>query len=330
MSIAERPSVLILRMSALGDVIHTMPAVIALRDALPHARIGWVVERPYREILEDVAPIDHVFSVSTKKWRKALTEKATREEISSFLAIVRGFTREGTSIDFQGLMKSSILAALSGAETRFGFAPNAVREKPSILFTNRRIEVDRSLHVIEWNMQLARGAGARATEPPPLDFSRFESDPSGALSDYEANPPVVISPATGRPEKNWSLENFAVVARGLRADGHRVVVVWGPGEEQLAARIAERSGSELAPPTSLRELAFALRRARALLAGDTGPLHLAAALGTRVVGLYGPTSPARNGPWNQIGNCVEAWTSTRDIRSIQAQSVLERMREILR
>lgn len=329
MSIAQRPSILVLRMSALGDVIHTIPAVAALREALPHARIGWVVEFPYRELVEDVAPVDRVFAVSTKKWRRALTEKATRDEIGSFLASVRDFTREGTSIDFQGLMKSAILCALSGAEVRYGFAPNAVREKPSVLFTNRRVEVDRSRHVIEWNMQLARAAGARATEPPPLDFTRFERNESGALAGYDGNRPVIISPATGRPEKNWSVEKYAEVASGLRADGHRVVTVWGPGEKELASQIAERSGTELAPPTSLRELAFALRRARALLAGDTGPLHLAAALGTRVVGLFGPTNPARNGPWGQVGSCVESWSTSKDIRTIQARSVLERMREIL-
>lgn len=330
MSIAERPSILVLRTSALGDVIHTMPAVVALREALPHARLGWVVESVYRELVEDVAPVDRVFVVSTKKWRTALTQRRTREEIAAFTAEIRRFTREGTSIDFQGLLKSSILCAVSGAETRYGFAPGAVREKPSILFTNRRVAVDRTRHVIEWNMQLARAAGARASAPPHLDFSRFERDPSGVLAGFATNAPVVISAATGRPEKNWSVDNYVEIATRLREEGHRVVTVWGPGEKGIASEIAEKSGTELAPPTSLRELAFALRRARVMIAGDTGPLHLAAAAGTPVVGIYGPTDPARNGPWNQIDRCVESWTTSKDIRTVQARSVLERVREILR
>jgi lipopolysaccharide heptosyltransferase I len=325
-SIAERPSILVLRLSALGDVIHAMPAVVALRDALPHARIGWVVESPCRELVEDVAPVDRVFAISTKKWRKEWSARATREEIFEFRAQLRAFAREGTSIDFQGLMKSSLLGFFSGASTRYGFASDAVREKPSVLFTNRCVPIDRARHVIEWNMQLARAAGARMTEPPALDFSRFEREPA-ALAGIAARPPVIISPATGRPEKNWSVENFVEVARGLKEDGHRVVTVWGPGEQDLAARIAEESATELAPTTTLRELAFILKRARAMLAGDTGPLHLAAALGTPVVGIYGPTDPARNGPWGQIQRCVESWTTTRDIRSVQARSVLETLRE---
>ena len=99
------------------------------------------------------------------------------------------------------------------------------------------------------------------------------------------------------------------------------MVLWGPGEESLAREIAHGGAAEVAPPTDLRELAFVLERAGSVVAGDTGPLHLAAALGTQVIGLFGPTNPARNGPWGQLDRCVESWTTTRTMDAIEVGSV---------
>jgi len=152
-------SILVLRLSALGDILHTIPAVLALRRAHPAARIGWVVESPFRELVEMTTPIDELFVVDTKKWRRSLN-LTTLKEILQMRRRLRAFAKGGTSVDFQGLVKSSVLGFLAGATELYGFDHLAVREKAALLFANRHIPVDRSSHVIEWNMTLARAAGA--------------------------------------------------------------------------------------------------------------------------------------------------------------------------
>ena len=132
----------------------------------------------------------------------------------------------------------------------------------------------------------------------------------------------MLNPGAGRADKQWPVEHFRELARRI---GKEALVVWGPGERSLA----EAVGAELAPPTTLRELARLLRNARLVIAGDTGPLHLAAALQTPVVGLYGPTSPARNGPYGQLANCVETFTTNRSMTSIDVDAVMRKMKEVL-
>lgn len=311
-------SLLILRLSALGDVIHTLPAVIALRRQLPAARISWVVEAAYRELVELVAGVETI-PVSMKRWGRQLF--SSRAEMGVARLAMRGFE---TAIDFQGLVKSASLGFLSGAPSRYGFDAQAIREKPALLFTNRKVEVDRTQHVVDWNVKLASAAAGAFLAPAPLDFRRY-LDPlpeREAPGEDGASHPIVLLPAAGRPEKQWPADRFRELAR--RLDG-RVVVAWGPGEEGLARSV----GAPLAPPTSLRQLASLLSRARLVVAGDTGPLHLAAALGTPVLGLYGPTSERRNGPYGQLERCISRHQSTMDMRSIEVNEVARRIEEIL-
>ncbi|MGK2856976.1 MAG: lipopolysaccharide heptosyltransferase I [Thermoanaerobaculia bacterium] len=316
-------SFLVLRLSALGDIIHAVPAVNALRDAFPDAKIGWLVEAPYAEFTGLVAPVDAVFTVATKRWRRSKLGGETRGDIATLGQRLQRFAWGQVSIDFQGLMKSAVFAVMSGASRRYCFSWRAIREKPARLLGNRPVDVDTSRHVVEWNMQLATSAGARAGEPR-FDLSRLPHDPSGALDPLTEGAPVVLFPGAGRPEKLWGTDRYRTLARELaRGTNRRVLVLWGPGEESLAREIAGEGVAEVAPPTDLRELAFVLGRAGCVVAGDTGPLHLAAALGAPVVGLFGPTNPARNGPWGQIDRCVESWTSTRTMDSIEPGAVRE-------
>jgi ADP-heptose:LPS heptosyltransferase len=176
------------------------------------------------------------------------------------------------------------------------------------------VKIDPSTHVVEWNLQLARALAPDVTMPR-VDFSPFAAD---APRGFEGR--IVLIPSAGRPEKEWPIDRFRELARQI---GSKALVIWGPGERERAAQI----GAELAPPTHLRELARVLRDAALVIGGDTGPLHLAAALGTRVVGLYGPTNPARNGPYGQIENCVETFTSTRSMRDITVDAVLPKALE---
>lgn len=320
-----------LRLSALGDVIHTIPAVVAIRRSQPGFAIGWVVEGANRDIVEAVAPVDRVFPVRTRRWRQSPLRAGTLREIRTAMGEIREFGSGGTSIDFQSLIKSSLIGLLSGARVRVGFDHAAAREGVSTWLNNRQIAVDRRTHVIEWNMQLAAAIGATAIDPLSVDFSKYPRDRSGALSVLMHNEPVLLLPGTGRSEKQWPAEKFAELARRIVVEtGREVVVGWGPGEEALARAVAERTGVvRVAPPSDLRELAFLLLKASCVVGGDTGPIHLAAAMRVPVIGLYGPTDPARNGPWGQIGRCVETWSGSRRMDEIMVNDVMQKVQSVL-
>jgi heptosyltransferase I len=283
---------LVLRLSALGDVIHTIPAVMSLKN---RHDITWVVEAPYRELVELVAGVSTI-SVRMKKEPKTALSAVGR---------MRGFD---ASIDFQGLMKSAVLPWAAGVRERIGFDRHAIREKPAALFTNRKVKVDTTKHVIDQNLQLA---GVAAGE--------------GNWSDYPLPVPgcenaIVLLPGAGKPNKIWP--HFHELANRI---GPKALAVWGPGERELA----EATGARLAPPTNLRQLAWILQNAEAVIGGDTGPLHLADALGTKLVGLYGPTDPRRNGPYHQPQHVIDRFRSTKSMESISVEEVMNTLERVL-
>lgn len=323
-------SILILRLSALGDVIHTLPAAEALRRAFPDARIGWVVEKAYAELVRLTAPVDEVFVAATKCWRKRPFSRETRQELFSLARSVREFSREGMTIDFQGLLKSATFGPISRAPVRYGFAPPFVKERAAAVFYTDKVPIDPDRHVIEWNLGLVSGVAGREVDVPDVRLDGLAADPTGRLRSLVESSPVVLFPGAGRPEKVWAIERFGDLARALRdRAGKKCVVAWGPGEEGVARRIAERGEAVLAPPTDLRELACLVSGASAFVAADTGPLHLAAALRTPTIGLFGPTDPRRNGPWMQVSDCVESYHTTRSMESIEVVDVVDRIVSVL-
>lgn len=285
---------LVLRLSALGDVVHTIPAVVSLKET---ADITWVVEAPYAELVEVVAGVKTI-PVRMKKW--------TRDPRQGIDAIAKMRTVD-TSIDFQGLIKSATLGFLSGARTRYGFDRHAIKEKPALLFTNRHVPVDTTRHVIDQNLQLA---GVTASEGSWADFPTEVEGCDGA---------VVLLPGAGKPNKIWPY--FKDLAKRIP----NALAVWGPGERDLA----EATGARLAPPTNLRQLAWILQKAEAVIGGDTGPLHLADALGTKVVGLYGPTDPRRNGPYGQPSHVIDRFPTTKSMESISVEEVMKTLERVL-
>ncbi len=284
---------LVVRLSALGDIIHTIPAVVALRERFD---IAWAVEAPYRELVEIVAGVPAI-PVSLKRW--------SLRNIAEARQAVRGFD---VAIDFQGLIKSALLARASGAKHRIGFAREFVREKPAAWLMNHCRHIDPNRHVVEWNLQLAGVEKAPAVDFEPL-----------AIGTPQPATGIVILPGAGKTEKQWP--HFAELAK--RVD---VLAVWGPGEEDLA----KATGARMAPRTNLRELARLLRDAQLVIGGDTGPLHLAAALGTPVIGLFGPTNPARNGPYGQLGNVVETYSTSKSMEAIGVDDVMRKIDQVLR
>jgi len=305
---------LVLRLSALGDVIHTVPAVVALREAMlvasPEAKIAWVVEAPYRELVEIAAGVEAI-PVRMKKWGKAPV--AARHEMRAAWRAMRGADE---SIDFQGLVKSAMLGWMAGAKTRIGFEARAIREKPALLFTNRRVHVDTTLHVVDQNLQLVQLATGNP-QPPSGNWESFPANNN--LDEYAGS--IVLLPAAGNPNKLWPVGRFRELACRI---GDRALVVWGPGERELA----EAVGARMAPPTNLRELAWLLRSASLVVGGDTGPLHLADALGTKVVGLYGPTDPRRNGPYGQLERCIDRFPTTKWMESIPVEEVMNMVQQV--
>ena len=294
---------LTVRLSALGDVIHAIPAVMDLQTT---ADVSWIVEAPYAEMVRMVTGAATI-PVRLKRW--------SRREIAAAWRGVRGF--DG-AVDFQGNVKSGVITRVSGAPLRYGFDRNAVRERPATWCYTDPVAIDPSRHVIDWNRALAAAVPGTKTGAAP-DWSAFPADPGGLLQTLAGR--LVLLPAAGRPEKQWPVERFREVA-GRYPDA---VVAWGPGERDRAAAI----GGTLAPPTDLRQLAFLLQHARLVVGGDTGPLHLAAALGTRVVGLFGPTDPRRNGPYGQIASTIDHYRSSRSVMTIESAEVLRKIEEVM-
>jgi heptosyltransferase I len=303
--------ILVTRLSALGDVIHTIPAVSLLS---PVAEVSWVVEAPYAELVEIVAGVAAI-PVRLKRWSRS--PLASREAAGAAARRMRGFD---IAVDFQGLIKSAGVAWLSRAPVRFGFDRDAIREKAALLFTNRHISVDRTLHVVDWNRQLAEAVTDNRM-PAPQRWNEYASDPDHKTDRYAGR--IVLLPGAGKPNKLWRPQSFRAIVD--RYPG-RTVVAWGPGERQLAEAI----GGDIAPETNLRELAALLGKASVVIGADTGPIHLAAAMGTKVIGLYAPTDPRRNGPYGQIDSTIDHYGSGQHgMDSIRPHEVLGRLEEVL-
>lgn len=282
---------LILRMSALGDIIHTLPAVSALRETFPKATINWLLDRKWASILEGNPCIDNVIPMNRGSW-------------ADVVAVARRLrkSRYTTAIDFQSLYRSAILGWVSGARQRLGFDAHYSRESGAALFYTEVI-TPRRAHKVEHNLELVEAVGARVSEirfPLPAVPEATE-DLKRILAEKGVREYFVLSPGGGWGSKCWPAERYGELHRALvERYGWRGVVSFGPGERELAEKVRSTAGNPepLVEMFDLKQLTALLRGAKFLVAGDTGPLHVASALSTPVVGLYGPTDPARNGPYS--------------------------------
>lgn len=293
----------------MGDVIHTLPAVHALRDAFPHAHIGWLIEERWAELL--CAPsfprcgprsaqrplVDEVHTVSLKNWGSSLFSIATLQRIAKVWNDIRE-ARYDIALDLQGAMRSAVLARLSGAQVVYGTAEP--RESPASLWYTRKV-VTHGRHVIEEYSSIANALSQKILPIPSADLPCDTN--SGAcieqrLEKIGVRDFAILNPGAGWGAKRWPAERYGEVAYSLGKIGVGSIVNFGPAEQELASVVeAVSKGTAQAMSCTVSELIALTRRARLLIGGDTGPLHLAAALGIPVVGIYGPTSPARNGPY---------------------------------
>ncbi len=297
----------------MGDVIHTLPAVHFLRNKFPESQIGWLIEERWAELLcAPGAPrrgprsalrplVDEVHSVSLKAWGKSLFSLSTVQRIATLTNDVRDAGYD-VAIDLQGAIRSSAVARWSGARVVYGAAEP--RETPASLWYTR-MAVASGRHVVEQNLSVAAALTGRSTERPATDITfELPRDPlaeervAQRLVDYGVKDFAILNPGAGWGAKQWPVERYGEVACALADLGLRSILNFGPGEEDLVRAAEETSqGTACAMRCSITELIALTRRARLFIGGDTGPMHMAAALGVPVVGIFGPTDPARNGPY---------------------------------
>jgi heptosyltransferase I len=282
---------LIVRLGSLGDIIHAIPAAAALRTRYPSARIDWLVDPRYTSVLELVEGLDAAIPIDPRAGIGALLRTITHLRRAKYDA----------AVDLQGLLKSAVLTRATGARRVVGFPREHLREPMSRMFYGETPDPGRDPHVIHKNLTLMHALGVQDLRIAfPLKVPRtVTADTVAARFGPEGF--AVINPGAAWPNKRWPPQRFGVLAGEIRARIEvRSLVVWGPGEEDIASLVvrASRGAAELAPRTNIVDLFAIARRAKLVVSGDTGPLHIAAAVGTPVVALFGPTFAERNGPWS--------------------------------
>lgn len=299
---SSSPRILIVKPSSLGDILHTLPLLRTLRAAHPSAFIAWIVEGAFQEVLEGDPDIDEVIVVRTKKWRREFT-LATAREIGDVLRRLRK-ERFDIAIDLQGLVKSGVMAWLSGAKTRVGFHRADMREPVNALFMNRNAERARTgKHAVERGLALLEPLGIRDMKLE-YGYRVSEADAESARIFFEEHEPrgplVALNAGYGFPTKAWALEKYAALGDRLMGElGCSLLLTWGPGEREMAEEIAGKMKQApwIPPATTIRQSAAFFQRCALFIGSDTGPMHLCDAVGVKCLVLMGPTEPARNGPF---------------------------------
>jgi lipopolysaccharide heptosyltransferase I len=286
------PRFLIIRLGSLGDIIHGIPAAAALRRHFPQARIDWVVDPRYLELLDLVEGLDGRIPFDSR----GLTGGGAWSTLSELRA-----ARYDAVLDFQGLIKSAVLARVAGGQRTVGLPRAHLREPMAALFYTTTADPGTAAHVIDKTLGLLTPLGVvDRTARFPIAVPRS----AAALSIAERSGPdgyVLVNPGAAWPNKRWPPARFGALATAIhREHGLRSIVLWGPGEEPLAASVvaAAEGAAESAPPTTIPDIVAIARAARLMVSGDTGPLHIGGAMGTPLVALFGPTYPERNGPWS--------------------------------
>lgn len=320
----------------MGDILHALPAVTALRLAHPGWQIGWVVEPRWQALLRagngqlatgnstgqgsarsmrdsGMPVVDRLHFASSREWKRRPLSVETRRAIGALRRELRAADYSAV-LDLQGAIRSAVIARMSGCPRRIG--ERTPREWPAHWFFTERV-VTHGAHVVEQDVELASAVAGDALSAVdaqlPVDPEAEAWFAAWIASTFSSasRPIALIAPGAGWGAKRWPPERYAAVAAGVAQRGFNVVVNAGPGEEPLAAAITA-SGAAIAVTPTLPQLIALTRRIALCIGGDTGPLHLASALGRPVVGIYGPTDPSRNGPYGTRARVLRSPDSRRD------------------
>lgn len=326
---------LVVRLGAMGDILHALPAVTALRKSHLGWIIDWVVEPQWRSLLSaqpDLSAqpasasagnrsrtlqplVDRIHLAPSKAWRRDPLSGQTIREIRNLRQTLLACNYD-TVIDLQGAIRSAVVARFAGCRRVIG--ESEPRERAARWLYNEQV-VTRGSHVIEQDVELASAIAGDDLAPVqpwlPVDPAA-EAWADQVLASTPGQPvprSVLINPGAGWGAKRWPIERYAAVARDFIQRGYRVLVNAGPGEEPLLQSFSDQTAGAVTPITgSLARLIAVTRRVTLVIAGDTGPLHLACALGQPVVGIYGPTDPSRNGPFGSRFRVLRSPQSRRD------------------
>ena len=287
----EPGKILIIKPSSLGDILHSLPFLNAVKSRFPRAVIHWVVAKGFEGLLAEHPMIDHLWVINKDAWKKIRHLKGTIGELQSLFGNLRK-ERYDLVVDLQGLLRSGIITAATASPMRVGF--KEAREGSNVFYTDR-IKGGKDIHAVDRYLKMADYLGCDTSE---ISF------PFPALPDeipmYEANEPyAVIIPGARWETKRWPPEKFGKLASLLPL---KSVIVGGKGDRAIAEEVGSSSkgkASSLAGKTSLQELAGILKNARLVICNDSGPMHIAAALGIPVFAVFGPTDPVRTGPYGK-------------------------------
>jgi lipopolysaccharide heptosyltransferase I len=303
--------ILIIKLGAIGDIIHTLPALAAIRAAFPSAEVSWAAEQRSAEILRGNRLIDNLIEVDTKSLRGGRVIEKMLLDSAKQIRNLRQYDYD-IAIDFQGLLKSGMIAKLSGAKTRWGFSRADLREPAARVFYTDTATVPKTAHVIRRNLALAGAALNVSTSPGELSFpvstTHQHANEAAMIASRVSSNFAILNPAGGWVTKLWHPEKYGRVADLLWDEyGMESIVVTGPNEATLASAVlsSSRSGKTVLAEPSLKAFYELAKRARIYIGGDTGPTHLAIAAGAPVVGIFGPTEWWRNGSLNPDDICVE-------------------------
>ncbi len=304
--------ILIVKLSSLGDIAHALPVLCSLRQNYPKAHIAWAVESKFKDFLENHPDLDEIIEVQTQKWRRQWTP-ASFLEAWQLIQTIRN-AKYDLVIDLQGLIKSSLITGFSAASKRLGFQRKDCREKLSAWATNIKARGTGHIpHIIDKNMALLGPLGIAPEEPrfkveTCKEARQFIEQRLSSVLPAESTKPVALHAGVGYPTKAWPLEHYAALADHIHREFDApILLTWGPQDRDRAEGIGKlmKEPYTLAPETASLQHALALyQKLRLFICGDTGPLHLCVALNVPTVSIYGPTDPARNGPYGQTHEVV--------------------------
>ena len=307
---------LVVRLGSLGDIVHTFPAVAALRESYPQAEIVWLTHRRWKPLVESSELATDIWETETRSYR-SLREIIGRIRTRKFTA----------AIDYQGLWKAAALPFLGGISRRVGFSSQTIREFGVPILYTERVRCTQT-HIADQNGELSQKVGARSGVAPVVLAvpSIQEAFVLRLLRGYAIERYIVLSPGGGWRSKCWPPDRYGALSQKIHHElGLRCVLNYGSGEEEMASAITAASGEAGPIPYngSLSQLMALLRNTVCVVAGDTGPLHLAVALGAPSVAIFGPTNPARNGPF-RTGNRPGASPCDIVLRSPRAVTTYKR------